>query len=142
MQSLEQHVLQCFEGASQAFTRHLMAAVHSRRDFQHWYVFVLAEKLSAISFDDVAPIPEDVGKATAAPTDLRGKAAMLQTEAFQAEVDSMSAWHAPTEYGRVYRKAVPLAQQCLTSPALAGFEVAVHRGMLHLVLDYQEELLL
>ena len=98
-----------------------MAAVHSRRDFQHWYASVLAEKLSAIALDDVAPIPEDVGKATAAPSDLRGKAAVLQTEAFQAEVDSMSAWHAPTEYGRVCRKAVPLAQQCLTSPALAGF---------------------
>ena len=141
MQSLEQHVLQCFEGASQAFTRHLMAAVHSRREFQHWYASVLAERLTAIVFDDAAPIPEDVGKPTAASSDLREKAAMLQTEAFQVEVDGMSAWHAATEYGRVRRKTVPLAQQCLTSPALAGFEVAVHRGMLHLVLDYQEELL-
>ena len=67
---------------------------------------------------------------------------MLQTEAFQAEVDAMSAWHPTTEYSRIRRKTVPLAQQCLTSPALAGFETAVHRGMLHLVLDYQEELLL
>ena len=91
MQSLEQHVLQCFEGASQAFTRHLMTAVHSRREFQHWYASVLAEKLSAIVFDDVALIPEDVGKATAASSDLREKAAMLQTEAFQVEVDGMSA---------------------------------------------------
>eukprot|EP00973_Karenia_brevis_P078371 10881185-Karenia_brevis.AAC.1 len=53
-QSLEQHVLQCFEGASRVFTKDLLEAVHCRRDFQEWYAAAAREKLL-----DAVPAADD-----------------------------------------------------------------------------------
>ena len=39
------------------------------------------------------------------------------------------------------RKTSSLAEQFLTGPTYRGYEVAIHHGLLHLVLDYQDELL-
>ena len=53
----------------------------------------------------------------------------------------MSNYYAEVEAGKVRRKAKLLVEQCLSRPALRGYEVAIQRGLLHLVLDYQDELL-
>eukprot|EP00973_Karenia_brevis_P077575 10779679-Karenia_brevis.AAC.1 len=44
-QSLEQYVLQCFEGAGRVLTKHLLQAVHGRRAFQEWYAAAVREEL-------------------------------------------------------------------------------------------------
>ena len=46
-QSLEEHVFQCFEGASRVLTKHLLHAVHGRRDFQEWYAAAVRQHISS-----------------------------------------------------------------------------------------------
>ena len=140
-ESLEHYVVKCFEGASSTFTKHLLDAVHARRDFQEWYAAALRQRLSdtvPTGEDDHPPEELPAQKKGGAKEDFRQQAAKIRTEAYQIEVDNMSNWHAEVEVGRIRRKTMSLAEQCLSGPTFRGYEVAIHRGLLHMVIDYQD----
>ena len=140
-ESLEHYVVKCFEGASSTFTKHLLDAVHARRDFQEWYAAALRQRLSdtvPTGEDDHPPEELPAQKKGGAKEDFRQQAAKIRTEAYQIEVDNMSNWHAEVEVGKIRRKTLSLAEQCLSGPTFRGYEVAIHRGLLHMVIDYQD----
>ena len=127
-----------FPGASAFMVRRMFEDISVSVSLEEWFDDMMAEDMSEICYE-----PDDIQleamRREKLSTDLTMRSRQLWAENFQA--DLMDLTHAYSMLDRTSkRRPQPIMEQSLLKSTARGYEVAVRRGDVCLVLQYLEEL--